>query len=160
MNELDQLFKNALNASTKGKTKFSLLVGTVKEIDNDTCTVDHYEDVRLNAIIGDFESQFTVYPKIGSKVIIGRLENEDNAFILRVSEIDKVKIKISDQIFELKDQKFRIENKDANLKSILNDAFNQIDKAVIMTPSGPGNFSPADKVFFKQLNEKTNKLLS
>lgn len=176
MSEFDELFKQAVNISRKNKGKFTLTVGTVKAVENDSCTVDNYEDVRLNAIIENTESQFTVYPKIGSKVVIGRLENEDNAFVIGVSEIEKVIIKMGDQLFEFKDGnvtinignllfemkagKFTIKNENVNLKSILNDAFVQLDKAIIMTPSGPGKFSAADKTVFTDLKNKTNQLLS
>lgn len=160
MSEFDELFKQVVNNSRKNKGKFTLTVGTVKVVENDTCTVDNYEDVRLNAVIEDTESQFTIYPKVGSKVIIGRLENEDNAFVLGVSEIEKVIIKISDQLFEMKDGKFTIKSGNLSLKSILNDGFDQLNKAVIITPSGPGKFSPADKLVFTDLKDKTNQLLS
>jgi beta-mannanase len=175
MSEFDELFKQAVNISRKNKGKFTLTVGTVKAVENDTCTVDNYEDVRLNSIVESLNSQFTVYPKIGSKVVIGRLENEDNAFVIGVSEIEKVIIKIGDQLFEFKNGnvtikmdnllfemkagKFTIQNESVNLKSILNDGFEQLGKAIIMTPSGPGKFSAADKLVFEDLKEKTNQLL-
>jgi hypothetical protein len=162
MSEFEQIFKQAVNLVTKnkGKGKFTLTIGTVKAIEGDTCTVDNYEDVRLNAIIEDKDSQFTIYPKVGSKVIIGRLEGEDNAFVIGVSEIDKVTIKIGTQIFEMKDGKFTIKTGGVSLKSILNDGFDQLNKAVIITPSGPGTFSAADKLVWADLKSKTNQLLS
>jgi hypothetical protein len=160
MSEFDELFKQAVKISRGNKGKFTLTVGTVKAVEGDTCTVDDYEDVRLNAIIEVTDSQFTVYPKVGSKVVIGRLENEDNAFVLGVSEIEKVIIKIGDQLFEMKDGKFKITKGNVSLKSILNDGFDQLGKAIIMTPSGPGKFSPADITVFADLKDKTNQLLS
>ena len=160
MSEFDELFKLAVNISKKNKGKFTLTVGTVKTVEGDTCTVDDYEDVRLNAIIEQTQSQFTVYPKIGSKVVIGRLEGEDNAFVIGVSEIEKVIIKIDNQVFEMKDGKFTIKSGNISLKSILNDGFDQLGKAIIMTPSGPGKFSNADKTVFADLKDKTNQLLS
>lgn len=160
MSEFDQLFQQAVQGSRKKQGKFTLSVGTVKAVENDTCTVDDFEDVRLNAIIDDLESQFTVYPKIGSQVVIGRLENEDNAFVLGVSEIEKVIIKIADLVFEMKDGKFKISSGNVSLKSILDKGFEQLSKAIIMTPSGPGKFSAADKTVFEDLKSKTNQLLS
>ena len=160
MSEVDEFLKQAIVALGKKRKKFTLIVGTVKAIEGDTCTVDDYEDVQLNAIIDDLESQFTIYPKVGSKVIIARLDDSDSMFVIRVSEIDKVTIKIGNQLFEMKDGKFSILNGDVNLKSILNDAFEQLNKAIIMTPSGPGKFSAADKTVFEQLKTKTNQLLS
>ena len=176
MSEFDELFKQAVKLSRGNKGKFTLIVGTVKAVEGDTCTVDDYEDVRLNSIIEVTDSQFTVYPKVGSKVVIGRLENEDNAFVIGVSDIEKLIIKmgnqffefkegnvtisIGDQVFEMKSGKFKITNGDVSLKSILNDGFDQLGKAIIMTPSGPGKFSNADKTVFADLKDKTNQLLS
>ena len=159
MSEFDELFKQAVNGSRKNKGKFTLTVGTVKTVEGDTCTVDNYEDVRLNAIIEDTNSQFTVYPKLGSKVVIGRLEGEDNAFVVGVSEIEKLIIKIDNQVFEMKDGKFTIKSGNISLKSILNDGFAQMINAVITTPSGPGAFSPADITVFNELKAQVNQLL-
>lgn len=160
MSEVDEIFKQAINILGKKRKKFTLIVGTVEAIEGDTCTVDYYEDVQLNAIIDTLESQFTVYPKVGSKVVIARLDDSDSMFVIRVTEIDKVTIKINDQLFEMIDGKFSIKTGNVSLKSILNDGFEQLDKAVIMTPSGPGKFSAADKTIFNELKSKTNQLLS
>lgn len=160
MSEVDELLKNAINSLGKNRRKFTLLVGSVKSIEGDTCMVDHYEEVQLNAIIDNLESQFTVYPKIGSKVIIARLDDSDSMFVVRCSEVEKVIIKLGNLLFEMKDGKFSIQNENANLKSILNDAFTQLDIASIITPDGPGQFSTADKNVFNQLKQKVNLLLS
>lgn len=160
MSEIEELFKNAIHGTRNKRKKFTLIVGTVKAIEGDTCKVDFYEDVQLNAIIDDLESQFTIYPKVGSKVVIARLDDSDSMFVIRHSEIDKVTIKIGDQLFEMQDGKFSITQGDISLKSIINDGFDQLTKAIITTPSGPGKFSPADITIFNQLKTKTNQLLS
>ena len=160
MSEIDQLLVQVIKGNTKQTKGFVLFVGTVKAVEGDTCTVDDYEDIRLNAIIEETDSQFTVYPKVGSKVVIGRLKNTNSMFVIGVSEIEKVIIKIDNQVFEMKSGKFKITNGDVSLKSILNDGFDQLGKAIIMTPSGPGKFSAADKLVFADLKDKTNQLLS
>ena len=160
MSEVLQLFEQAIAQKGKKNKGFTLTVGTVKEIQGDTCTVDDYEDVRLNAIVDSLESQFTVYPKVGSKVIIGKLENESDMFVVRVSEIEKVTIKINDQLFEMHNGKFTIKTGNISLKSILNNAFQKLKTAVITTPSGPGQFSPSDITAFEQYNNQVNQLLS
>ena len=81
-------------------------------------------------------------------------------FVVGVSEIEKLIIKIDNQVFEMKDGKFTIKSANISLKSILNDGFDQLGKAIIMTPSGPGKFSNADKTVFADLKDKTNQLLS
>lgn len=160
MSEIDQLLAQVIKGNTKQTKGFVLFVGTVKAVEGDTCTVDNYEDVRLNAIIEETDSQFTVYPKVGSKVVIGRLKSTNSMFVIGVSEIEKVIIKIDNQVFEMKDGKFTIKSGNISLKSILNDGFDQLGKAIIMTPSGPGKFSNADKTVFADLKDKTNQLLS
>lgn len=157
---LEQLMKQGIDTLAKKRKKFTLIVGTVKEVDGDTCTVDHYEEVQLNAIIDQLESQFTIYPKVGSKVVIARLDDSDSMFVVRVSEIEKVTIKIADQLFEMSGGKFTISVANISLKSILNDGFSQLAQASITTPNGPGQFSPADILVFNQLKIKSNQLLS
>ena len=159
MSEFEQLFRQAVKGAQGKKGKFTLTIGTVLEIDNDTCTVDDHEDVRLNAIEDTLDSQFTVYPKLNSKVIIGRIEGEDDCFVVQWSEIEKVVIKINDQVFEMNDGKFTIKKGAVSLKSILNEAFLKLQTASITTPSGPGTFSPPDIQKFIQLNSKVNQLL-
>lgn len=176
MSETDEFLKQAILSLGKKRKKFTLIVGTVKDLEDDTCTVDNYEDVRLNAIIDDLNSQFTIYPKVGSKVVIARLDDSDAMFVIRVSEIQKVIIKINDQLFEfndeavtfqkgnqlfeMKDGKFTIKVGNVSLKTILDKGFDQLDKAIITTPSGPGQFSPADKLVFQDLKAKSNQILS
>ena len=81
-------------------------------------------------------------------------------FVIGVSEIEKVIIKIADLVFEMKDGKFAIKKGNISLNSILDKGFDQLNKAIIMTPSGPGKFSAADKAVFEDLKDKTNQLLS
>jgi hypothetical protein len=159
MSELDQLFKQAIDAASKKRGKFILSLGTVKAVDGDSCTVDHYEEVRLMAVIDTVSSHCIVCPKIGSKVVIGRLENQDTVIVLSVSEIESVRIKIDDLIFEMKDGKFVIKNGIVNLKTVLNATYEQLIGAVLTTPSGPGAFSAADITAFSSLKAQVNQLL-
>jgi hypothetical protein len=160
MSLLEDLFKEAAKAANPKKDKFSIIVDQVKFIEGDTCTVGVYEEVRLNSIISDLNSQFTVYPKLNSMVAIARLDDDDSMFVIGVSEIEKVTIKIGEQIFEMKDGKFTIKSGSFDLKSIITGALQQLQNAVIIVPDGSGTFSPADIAFFQQLEQQTNQLLS
>ncbi|MDZ4147876.1 MAG: hypothetical protein U1C58_06300 [Flavobacteriaceae bacterium] len=157
---IEEIFKQAVLKSKKTEGKFTLIVGTVTAINNDSCTVDDYEDVRLNAVIDDLTSQVTVYPKVGSKVIIGRLEGEDDAFLVRTSEIDKVTVRMGDQLLELFEGKFTFKSGEISVKSIMNDILERLQSAIIITPSGPGKFSDPDKLFLNETNEKVNQLFA
>lgn len=159
MSSFEEVFKNAINA-TNPKAKFSTSIGIVKQVNaDDTCTVDLYENVRLNAIIDTLQSKFTIYPKVGSKVLITRLEDEDDVFISGFSEIEKVTIKIGKQLLEMYNGKFTIKNGEVDLKEVLNSTYNGLKNAIINTPAGPGNFSPADIKKFTELDNKINQLL-
>ncbi|WP_233901243.1 hypothetical protein, partial [Tenacibaculum piscium] len=71
-------FVRAINSVSKKYLKTS--IGKVTEITETTCTVEREHlsellDVRLNAVVGDFESSFIVYPKINSEVLVVEIEN-------------------------------------------------------------------------------------
>lgn len=154
-----ELFTEAVNKSKGKGSRLQTRLGVVKSLDGDVCVVDDLEDVRLNSVIDDFQSQITVFPKLGSKVIVGMIENEDTPFLLKYSEIDRVLIKVGNQIFEMKDGKFTIKNNAGDLKEILNTTFETLQNAIITTPSGPGSFSPDDIAAFVAQNQIVNQLM-
>ncbi|WP_312310948.1 hypothetical protein [Empedobacter brevis] len=159
--EIDELFELAVKkAGKKGVRRFPLMLETVTAVTETTCTTsDGIDDIRLNAIDDNLNSNITVYPKIGSKIIYGRLNDSDDLFVLKYSEIERIIIKMENQIFEMKDGKFRILNDESNLKTVLNDLFSTLENAIIQTPSGAGKFIEIDKNKFKSLNQKIDKLL-
>lgn len=142
-------------------------VGKVTEINETTCTVERENDlppltdVRLTATIGDFENTIIVYPKIDSEVLCLEIENNKaETSIISYTEIEKVAIKINKATFIIENGKFTIKNDKADLKEILKSGFEQLDKSIITTPSGPGNFSPNDKLKFQELKQNILKLFS
>ena len=159
--ELGEIFEAAVKKANKqGVKRFPLMTETVTEVSETTCTTsDGVDDIRLNAIDTDLDSKITIYPKIGSKIIYGRLNDSDDLFVLKYSEIDRIVIKMDKQIFEMKDGKFRVLNEDSNLKTILNDLFSTLENSIIQTPSGAGKFIEINKQKFKSLNEQIDKLL-
>lgn len=156
---VDELFSQVLNSTRKNKGIESVSVVSVQRVEDNFCIVDNDTEIRLNSIIDDLQSSFTIYPKIGSKIVVARLDNQDELVIIQYSEIERITIKMNDQIFEMKDGKFRILNDESNLKTVLNDLFSTLENAIIQTPSGAGKFIEIDKNKFKSLNQKIDKLL-
>lgn len=159
--EFEEIFVQAVKeANKKGVRRFPLMIETVVDVAETTCTTsDGIDDIRLNSIDADLNSKITIYPKIGSKIIYGRLNNSDDLFVLKYSEIDRIVIKMNEQYFEMKDGKFRILNQDADLKLIFNDLFTTLENSIIQTPSGAGKFNDLNKQKFKSLNQQIDKLL-
>lgn len=139
-------------------------VGTVAEVSGHTCKVERenlppLEDVRLNAIEGDFKDLFLVIPKIGSQVLCATIENDnEETAIIKYTEIEKVIISIEEARFEMSGGKFQIKNENSDLKKINNDLLDTLKNAKILTPSGVGRFSEPTKLKFNQLKEKNNEL--
>lgn len=96
-------FKEAILDLIKKNVPMTLIVGTVSEVDtgNDVCVVTpedapaHY-DVKLRSIVQeDFGSRIVVYPKDGSKVLIGLIDNDpNNTALISISEFESILIEI------------------------------------------------------------------
>ncbi|MBS7334261.1 MAG: hypothetical protein KIG88_11760 [Weeksellaceae bacterium] len=156
---VEEIFSQVIKAQSKKKGIASIAVVSVERVEDNFCIVDNDTEVRLNSIIDELESNMTIYPKVGSKVVVARLDNQDELTIIQYSEIDRILIKIESQIFEMKDGKFRILNQEANLKTVLNNLFTTLENSIIQTPSGAGKFIELNKQKFNQLNQDINKLL-
>lgn len=161
---MSELFKEALKQVSRAKTSIS--VGVVKELNGNTCTVERENlppllDVRLQALEGDFKNRFLIKPKVNSEVVCLSVDNEvAETCIVQYTEIDSVEINIGGAKIEVSNGKVQVKNEQADLKEILTDALQTLENAKILTPSGPGKFSPNEKLKFKQLKSKTEKLFN
>lgn len=141
-----------------------ITAGVVISIDKDTCKVERdnlppLEDVRLNAIEGNFKDLFLIIPKIGSQVLCATIEgNNEETAIIKYTEIDKVIITIAGAKFEMSAGQFEIKNDKADLKKINNDLLETLKNAKILTPNGVGKFAETTKQKFNQIKEKNNEL--
>jgi len=103
MGALEQAIEKAIEAKVDRMHIKQVLSGTVSKVGETTCDVEREDaptlyDVRLNAIDDDLQTYATVYPAVGSSVLVGIIEClKTEAVLLRCSEVAKVKIKIGDQ---------------------------------------------------------------
>ena len=148
----------------KLSNKASSSVGKVTEITGNTCKVERenlppLEDVRLNAIEGDFSNKIIIYPKIGSEVLclIVAGEKEETA-VVQYTEIDKVLIEIDGAKLEMSGGKFQIKNTESDQKKITNDLLGALKAAIILTPSGPGKFADSTKLKFDEIKQDNENL--
>lgn len=81
-----------------GKGKLVSQVVEVKSVDKGkkTCAVldeasnVEYPDVVLKSVPSDSTKQLVVFPKVGSTVIIERIEHTDSWFVSKVDEVDEI----------------------------------------------------------------------
>jgi hypothetical protein len=75
---------------------FPAVVTAVDKIE-DSCDIEaegEYTDVKLRSLIEATGNRIVIYPKIGSMVLCGRLSNSNSIYVLKVSEIEEIYIKI------------------------------------------------------------------
>ncbi len=154
-------FFEAVNKITNNK---SSSIGKVVEITGNTCTVERenlppLEDVRLNAIEGDFSNKIIIYPKIGSDVLCLEVAgSKEETAVVQYTEIDKILIEIDGAKFEMSGGKFQIKNKKSDQKKITDDAMDALISAVIQTPQGIGNFAPSTVQKFQKIKTDNQNL--
>ena len=161
---MDELLEQIIGLKLKQLEKIIITSGVVTNITSNSCDVIRQDmpdllEVRFHSIMKQLDNHITIIPKEGSIVLVALINNDiTEAFIISTSEIDKVQIKIKKAEFIMDAGKFTLKNEFANLKQILNDVFKQLTQAIILTPAGPGSFSPNDIAVFTQQKVLLNKL--
>ena len=109
------LLRDIVNADT-----YEIVQGIVKEVGNLTCNVEIDEgiviyNVRLNVITtSDMGVVFT--PKVGSPILIARIELGQDYQVLQCTELDKIQLRVGGLLFEIdRDKIFMNEGKQGGL---------------------------------------------
>jgi len=115
--------------------------------------------VRIGAIAGGYDNYMKIIPAENSFVLVGIIENSNTeAVLIATSEIEKIISVVNGAEFHIQDGKFVVKNGQADCKEILTGLLSQLQNAIIQTPAGPGNFSPADIDKFNEITQKVNQL--
>ncbi|MCO5230140.1 MAG: hypothetical protein M9958_03190 [Chitinophagales bacterium] len=146
--------KDLLDGRAKRQIPNQVSWGTVSAIDWDKkqCTVvglvDELEYYGVSLGVGNR----LIKPVIGTRCLIGSILNQEaDTYLIDVEEYEeKIYTSGKNELHITKDG-FVIKNDKADIKSILKEAFEQLMVAKILTPSGPGNFSPDDVTKFGEL---------
>lgn len=129
------------------------LLATVLSVDADeyTCVVSDEDieiaDVRLRPVLNG-EQSITLFPKVGSFVLIIRLEDDAEWMVLAADEIDSYRIKTGNMIFEMKNGKFNVESGAETLGKCIDDLIIEIQ--AIFAPKNTAAIT-AIQLRFKQL---------
>jgi hypothetical protein len=120
------------------KNRVTTSIGKVKEIKGNSCTVERSDlapllDVRLNAIVMDLESSFTVMPAIGSTVLVIEIEGSpEETAVIQFTQIDSLQIKMKEFEFLADKDGLKISNQGENLMSILSDLITELNKILVI----------------------------
>lgn len=122
----------------------SLMIGTVKAVDGETCTVAfgtlELSEIRLKAAIDGNTNRLLITPKKDSKVLVGSLTGDlKDLVVLKVDEVESIeyyqdKLKV---LIDSKTKKLTIENDHVNIKDIFQSLTDLLKNFKVNTPSGP-----------------------
>ncbi|MCT4614556.1 MAG: hypothetical protein N4A49_06740 [Marinifilaceae bacterium] len=100
------------------------------DYDKKTCVVSlgsvEYVDVRLNSIVKTELPGLTVFPKIGSMVLINQIANSSEMYVVNTSEIDRFSLKIEDFCLDVSEDGFTFNQ--AKLGSYASDINKLVEK--------------------------------
>ena len=100
----ETLFEQTVRAILENVVPVQVTEGTVTVVDKKerTCTVERDDlptlfDVRLNAILNPGDSQVTIFPKSGSRVLCALVEGQPtDAFVLTATDVEEVSGKVGE----------------------------------------------------------------
>lgn len=130
-------------------------VAVVDKISDDNCQVTslttkkkHFK-CSLNAVYDDLENKLVVYPKVGSTVVIGIVD--DAAFVLSASDVSKVLYKQGQTEMIIDASGYKIERAGENLGRALTDFMNEVNKIIVV--NGTSINVPAVNAIKDRLNK-------
>lgn len=117
------------------KSKMQTVWATVTEVDEDEQTatvksiVDEVEYFDVNLGMGDK----VIIPKVDSNCLIGIIQNKDSdTYLIDCESIEKVQYKMSESLLLVDADGFQIEKGKENLKTVLNDMIDELNKIVVV----------------------------
>lgn len=100
-----------------------------------------------------------IKPAIGAKCLIGAIANEStDTYLIDVEAFEEMIFISGHTELHITKSGFTVKRGTEDLKEILMETFDQLKNAIITTPSGPGKFSPDDKLKFEELKNKVLNL--
>jgi hypothetical protein len=122
--------------------------GTVTQVNGDVCTVltetREYRKCRINAVAANGDNYLKAVPAVGSPVVVGVMEGNNNALLLKISEVDSIAFKKEDTLLKVDHAGYVIERQGENL-GVVNEAYleefgklcDELAKVVVVTGVSP-----------------------
>jgi hypothetical protein len=135
--ELLLVLKKHINGS-------SVIAATVKSVNktNNTCSIIDSDDlemqgVRLQSIIDDNQKGCKHYPKVDSVVLVEKLGDKGEMFVLMMSEIEEVNYSIGTTLFKQHSNGFQIEKGNDSLKEIVQLIIDAVTPIAVVIGNNP-----------------------
>lgn len=140
-----------------------ILPATVRAINNDDTIAIEFsddstvDDARLKSVIKD-GNKVLLIPKVGSIVLVAKIENSDEYLVVAVEEITEQRIQIGTVTFKITDEGFLIQKGGETLKKIFDDLLEEIKKLTVNTNVGPSSV-PINILAFETIKTRVNNFL-
>jgi hypothetical protein len=127
---------------------------TVSEQDKTMNALGVTDDLMYhNVYLGDDDNY--AKPEIGSKVLIGKIENQDaNFFLINARAIVEFQFKSGNALIKLNPSGLTVSNQNENLKKVLNDMIDELNKIIVV--QGTSINVPAMQAIKQRLNTVLN----
>ncbi|MFC0182513.1 hypothetical protein SAMN04515674_101473 [Pseudarcicella hirudinis] len=169
-----QQMRTALAEHVQSYTTIQVLTGIVQSVTDTTADVteegspDIVHTVELSAS-PDTSEGFWLIPAVGSKVLLGRIENGEDFTIVKFDKVDKLVYNVSNTRIEatgngvkiLSGAKVQIANTSQSLAGIFGDLISLLNglKVICSSPGAPSSaLSPDTIVSITSLQTKINSL--
>ena len=169
MDKLSQLKRNIRELIISDPTFKNLkpIVGVVKSIEDDTCTVEISEDFSISGVklksTANNKDNFLLIPKVGSTVTILSLDGTvGNLCIFKIDVLEKILYNENGLRFEIDstDGKIKIKNKTSSLFNLMQDLVNLLKGLQVYTNTGPsGNPLPNSIIAIEKFENDFKSLL-
>jgi hypothetical protein len=125
-------FKKLLQQKAKDQIPVQTMWATVKEVDWEAKTMDVLVDgLEVYDVLLGLGNEYKK-PTIGSKCLIGIIENKPGAFLLQTSAVSDHIIKIEPSILTVTENGFSVKKGEESLKTVLNDFIDEVNKIVVI----------------------------
>lgn len=128
----------AIEKIIEAKRPLNLLKGRVIKAGDEYCSVEEsetkkvYFKVKYTALLQNASDRILMKPKENSTVKFAVINLEKEAFILSLSEVEKLDGVLGATKFQLDNKGYKIESGGENLKQVLNDFITEVNKIVVV----------------------------
>ena len=137
----------------------NVLTGIVTSVKDDYCAVKEdvsgrfFFKVAYTSLLKNKDSKLVLKPKKDSEVVFVVTQNNTEAYLVSVSELESVKGTIESVSFEMDSEGYKLERTGENLKDVLNDFIDEVNQIVVIQ----GNTINQAEVI--KIKERLNKIL-